>query len=114
MIHSFQKKAQSVIFREGWGMTETGPSVCQTHDETFKPGSCGYLLPNTEAKIMCLEKGLPLGPNERGELCVRGPQVNLVLCQLKLKSRLYYISIRKRKRIFIYILIILGDERLFK
>ena len=70
-------------------MTETGPSVCQTHDETFKPGSCGYLLPNTEAKIMCLEKGVPLGPNERGELCVRGPQVNLVSCQLKLKSRLY-------------------------
>ena len=69
-------------------MTETGPSVCQTHDETFKPGSCGYLLPNTEAKIMCLEKVVPLGPNERGELCVRGPQVNLVSCQLKLKSRL--------------------------
>ena len=69
-------------------MTETGPSVCQTHDETFKPGSCGYLLPNTEAKIMCLEKGVPLGPNERGELCVRGPQVNLVFYRLKLKSRL--------------------------
>ena len=83
-------------------MTETGPSVCQTHDETFKPGSCGYLLPNTEAKIMCLEKGVPLGPNERGELCVRGPQVNLVSCQLKLKSRLY-INIRMRKRTFIYI-----------
>ena len=85
MIDSFQKKAHSVIFREGWGMTETGPSVCQTHDDTFKPGSCGYLLPNTEAKIMCLEKGVPLGPNKRGELCVRGPQVNWV----NLKSRLY-------------------------
>ena len=68
-------------------MTETGPSVCQTHDDTFKPGSCGYLLPNTEAKIMCLEKGVPLGPNKRGELCVRGPQVN----GINLKSRLYQV-----------------------
>ena len=81
-------------------MTETGPSVCQTHDETFKPGSCGYLLPNTEAKIMCLEKGVPLGPNERGELCVRGPQVNLVSCQLKLKSRLYVYKHKDEKENF--------------
>ena len=84
-------------------MTETGPSVCQTHDETFKPGSCGYLLPNTEAKIMCLEKGVSLGPNERGELCVRGPQVNLVSCQLKLKSRLYYKRKNEKESFHLYL-----------
>ena len=75
LIELFHKKASKVKFREGWGMTETSPSVCQTQDETFKPGSCGYLLPNTEAKIVDLTTGNALGPNERGELCIRGPQV---------------------------------------
>ena len=84
-------------------MTETGPSVCQTHDETFKPGSCGYLLPNTEAKIVCLEKGVPLGPNERGELCVRGPQVYLVSYQLKLKSRLLYKHKNEKENCHLYL-----------
>ena len=31
--------------------------------------------PNTEVKIADLESGKALGPNERGEVCVRGPQV---------------------------------------
>jgi acyl-CoA synthetase (AMP-forming)/AMP-acid ligase II len=31
--------------------------------------------PNTECKIIDLETGKPLGPGERGEICVRGPQV---------------------------------------
>ena len=56
-------------------MTETSPSVCQTQDETFKPGSCGYLLPNTYAKVVDLETGVSLGPYEKGELCIKGPQV---------------------------------------
>ena len=60
-------------------MTETSPSVCQTHDESFKPGSCGFLLPNTEAKIVDLKGGKALGPNKTGELCVRGPQVHSFL-----------------------------------
>ena len=75
LIHRFHKKAPNVKFREGWGMTETSPTVCLTHDYAFKPGSCGYLLPNTEAKIVDLKSGNALGPNEKGELCVRGPQV---------------------------------------
>ena len=56
-------------------MTETSPSVCQSQDKSFKPGSCGYLLPNTEAKIVDLKDGNTLGPSEKGELCIRGPQV---------------------------------------
>ena len=78
LIDLFHKKTPNVNFREGWGMTETGPSVLQTQDENFKPGSCGFLLPNTEAKIVDLETGAALGPNKRGELCVRGPQVLMI------------------------------------
>ena len=72
----FLKKAPNVKLREGYGMTETSPTICRTHDRAFKAGSCGYLLPNTEAKIIDLKSGNALGPNEMGELCIRGPQVS--------------------------------------
>ena len=75
LINRFHKKAPDVKFREGWGMTEASPTVCLTHDNAFMSGSCGYLLPNSEAKIIDLKSGNALGPNKKGELCVRGPQV---------------------------------------
>ncbi len=63
--------------RQGYGMTETSPV---THSSPAPPiaikfGSVGVPAPNTECKIVDLETGEPLGPNERGEVCVRGPQV---------------------------------------
>ena len=63
--------------RQGYGMTETSPV---THSspappETLKFGSVGVPAPNTECKIIDLETGAPLGPGERGEVCVRGPQI---------------------------------------
>jgi 4-coumarate--CoA ligase len=56
-------------------MTETGPVGTMTpmNDEVL--GSCGVLLPNTEAKVVDLHTGKALGPNEKGEMCLRGPQV---------------------------------------
>ena len=56
-------------------MTEISSLAFQTQDKTFKHGSCGYLVPNTEAKIVDLKNGNALGPNKKGELCIRGPQV---------------------------------------
>jgi acyl-CoA synthetase (AMP-forming)/AMP-acid ligase II len=35
----------------------------------------GVPAPNTEAKVINLETGEALGPNQEGEVCVRGPQV---------------------------------------
>jgi long-subunit acyl-CoA synthetase (AMP-forming) len=58
-------------------MTETSPLVTVTPEKIAKIGSCGVLLPNTQAKITDLETGEALGPNTRGELCVKGPQVSL-------------------------------------
>ena len=46
------------------------------HDQ--KLGSCGVLPSNTEAKIIDPESGVPLGPGNVGELCIRGPQVILI------------------------------------
>lgn len=63
--------------RQGYGMTETSPV---THSspanlKQVKFGSVGVPAPNTECKIVSLETGQMLGPNQEGELCVRGPQI---------------------------------------
>jgi len=63
--------------RQGYGMTETSPV---THSSPASPtetkcGSVGVLAPNTECKIVDLETGAALGPKEKGEVCVRGPQI---------------------------------------
>src|ERR1700752_4856757 len=63
--------------RQCYGMTETSPV---THSSPAPPkqikfGSVGVPAPNTECKIVDLETGEALGPNQKGEICVRGPQV---------------------------------------
>jgi acyl-CoA synthetase (AMP-forming)/AMP-acid ligase II len=63
--------------RQGYGMTETSPV---THSSPAPPrpvkfGSVGVPAPNTECKIIDLETGEMLGAGEKGEVCVRGPQV---------------------------------------
>ena len=63
--------------RQGYGMTETSPV---THSSPAPPrelkfGSVGVPAPNTECMIIDLESGKPLVSGERGEVCVRGPQI---------------------------------------
>ena len=62
---------------EGYGLTETSPV---THANPLydrrKNGTIGLPLPNTDARIMDSETGeRELGPNEVGELVIKGPQV---------------------------------------
>ncbi|MDQ5846106.1 MAG: AMP-binding protein, partial [Acidobacteriota bacterium] len=63
--------------RQGYGMTETSPVTHSSPPERDKVkfGSVGVPAPNTECKIIDLETGKPLGPNQEGEVCVRGPQI---------------------------------------
>jgi acyl-CoA synthetase (AMP-forming)/AMP-acid ligase II len=63
--------------RQGYGMTETSPV---THSSPADPakmklGSVGPPAPNTECKLVDPATGEELGPNQEGELCVRGPQI---------------------------------------
>jgi acyl-CoA synthetase (AMP-forming)/AMP-acid ligase II len=63
--------------RQGYGMTETSPV---THSSPADPakmkhGSVGPPAPNTECKLVDPATGAELGPNQEGELCVRGPQI---------------------------------------
>ena len=63
--------------RQGYGMTETSPV---THSSPADPakmkmGSVGPPAPNTECKVLDPASGAELGPNQEGEVCVRGPQI---------------------------------------
>ncbi|HEX2171863.1 MAG TPA: 4-coumarate--CoA ligase family protein [Dehalococcoidia bacterium] len=64
-----------VQIKQGYGMTETSPVTHALSDGEVNPGSIGRLIPNTECKIVDLATGATLGPNQDGEICVRGPQV---------------------------------------
>ncbi|HEX9121929.1 MAG TPA: long-chain fatty acid--CoA ligase [Actinomycetota bacterium] len=64
---------------EGYGLTETSPV---THANPFdgrdRPGSIGLPMPDTDCKIVDLQDPEKVvGPGERGELAVRGPQIML-------------------------------------
>jgi acyl-CoA synthetase (AMP-forming)/AMP-acid ligase II len=62
--------------RFGYGLTEVSPlSHSSLPSIPDKPGSVGYCLPNTECKIVDYVTGAELGPNQAGEIWVRGPQV---------------------------------------
>ncbi len=61
--------------RQGYGMTETSPVTHSSPRDEIKFGSVGVLAPNTECKVVSLETGEAVGPNEKGEVCVRGPQI---------------------------------------
>ena len=62
------QKALSVrlkcLVKQAWGMTELSPAGTIFDDDTLRrwdgdgKGSAGPLLPETEAKIVCLETGI--------------------------------------------------------
>jgi long-chain acyl-CoA synthetase len=60
---------------EGYGLSETSPVVCANPlDLDEFSGTIGYPIPSTDVSIRAAD-GTVLPPGERGELCVRGPQV---------------------------------------
>jgi acyl-CoA synthetase (AMP-forming)/AMP-acid ligase II len=63
--------------RYGYGLTEVSPlsHASLANPKKQKPGSVGYCLPNTECRIVDYSTGAELGPDEEGEIWVRGPQV---------------------------------------
>ncbi|KAH8697525.1 putative 4-coumarate-CoA ligase [Talaromyces proteolyticus] len=65
-----------VNIKQGWGMTETTSIVTAWHPLDKSDSACvGELVPNCEAKVMAEDEVTELGPNERGELWVKGPNV---------------------------------------
>ena len=62
---------------QGYGLTEcSGASHVNTAPVPVdKMGSVGPVLPNTQSKLIDTETGADLGPNERGEVLIRGPHI---------------------------------------
>jgi long-chain acyl-CoA synthetase len=72
----FEKLTKCTLI-EGYGLTETSPVVaCNPVIGENKAGSIGLPFPNTEILIEDMENaGTYLGTGQRGELCIKGPQV---------------------------------------
>jgi long-chain acyl-CoA synthetase len=61
---------------EGYGLTETSPVVCLNPPDAVRQGSVGPPVPGTHVEIRDpADPHRLLGVDERGEVCVRGPQV---------------------------------------
>lgn len=76
VLKDFETKHQIPIV-EGYGLSEASPVVTKNPFRGVrKPGSIGLPIPNVEVSIQD-ESGKILGPNETGEVCVRGGNVML-------------------------------------
>ncbi|MDQ0430254.1 long-chain acyl-CoA synthetase [Planomicrobium stackebrandtii] len=74
LLHSFEDKF-NVRISEGYGLSEASPVTCfNPIDRERKAGSIGTSIINVENKVVN-ELGEEVGPNEVGELIVRGPNV---------------------------------------
>ena len=71
------EKVNGCRLTEGWGMTETSPIGTFTpRAGPVKRGSCGIPYPGTEMKFIDVANpDREVAPGERGEICVRGPNV---------------------------------------
>ena len=76
VVETFAGKG--IVIQQGFGMTETGPTVfiIAREDALRKVGSVGRPVLHTEIRIMDKE-GVVLGPNQVGELCIRGGNVTI-------------------------------------
>jgi len=74
LVQQYAKKG--IVIQQGFGMTETGPTVflIDKANAVRKAGSVGKPVLHTDVCIMDREHN-PLGPEEVGELCIRGGNV---------------------------------------
>lgn len=68
------KRATGCVMTQAWGLTECSPGVCINPCGSPFNGSVGLPIPSTEVSIRD-ERGVDVPLGQRGELCVRGPQV---------------------------------------
>ncbi len=71
-----QYAGMGILIQQGFGMTETGPTVFIIDEDHVvrKPGSVGKPVLHTDVRIVD-EGGNILGPNQVGELCIKGGNV---------------------------------------
>ncbi len=76
-LHEAFEQRTGLLLRQVWGMSEATAAISVSPNDraTRKFGSCGYLLPSSEAQVVDTVSLKPLGVGETGEIWVRGPQL---------------------------------------
>ncbi|MEE8355394.1 MAG: AMP-binding protein, partial [Candidatus Bathyarchaeia archaeon] len=76
LVERFEELTGAIIYR-GYGLTEAGPGThCTPVEGSPNRRTVGLPFPDTQARVVDLQLGeIELGPGEKGELLVRGPQV---------------------------------------
>ena len=74
--HAFESKTGCKLV-EGYGLSESSPvATANPMYGINKPGSIGIPLPGTVIEIVSLDdRSKPVAQGEKGEVCIRGPQV---------------------------------------
>ncbi len=74
LVATIKRRFPGGLASNGWGMTETCAASCVNFgkDYELRPDSCGAASPAMEFKIVG-SNGETLGPNQVGELWVKGP-----------------------------------------
>jgi len=67
----FERRIPNVEIREGYGCTETS-ALISSQPEVRRVGSVGKPVAGVEVRIQAVD-GTLVGPDEDGEICVRGP-----------------------------------------
>jgi long-chain acyl-CoA synthetase len=78
VAEKFHRVTNGAQLVEGYGLTETSPVTHVNPFDEPKHGTIGLPIPDTDCRIVSLEdpdSEVPVG--ERGELCIKGPQVML-------------------------------------
>lgn len=71
------EKRIGALTKQGYGMTEASPVThfTPTDRALVRHGAAGLVIPNTEVRVVHLEGRHDCGPDEQGELLIRGPQI---------------------------------------
>ncbi|XP_048006907.1 luciferin 4-monooxygenase-like isoform X2 [Leguminivora glycinivorella] len=73
-IKHLQERLPNVKFIiQAMGTTECGEPMSEIWAPKPKPGSVGVVSPGTQVKIVDINTRAILGPNQQGEICVKGP-----------------------------------------
>jgi len=62
---------------QGYGLTESSPFASYNHETAYREGSIGTAIDGVEMAVADVVTGRLLGPGEKGEIVVRGPNVML-------------------------------------
>ncbi|KAJ1961343.1 hypothetical protein IWQ62_003900 [Dispira parvispora] len=68
------KTRHQVTISQAYGLTESSPIVHMSPRADYSEDSVGTLMPSMEVKLLD-EKDQPLGYNQPGEMCIKGPNV---------------------------------------